>query len=199
MLSIVLIAFTGIVLGISMAAPPGPVMTIIMNRSLIRVRSGFLVGMGAMTADIILLAIVYELNDIINFSTVEPYIFLIGGIFFLYLSYMIFYKRNENDIGTTDRSGKNSYLKGLAIGIVNPMQIGWWLTAGLGILRTEGITPYYFFYGGIIVYVFLFSLLINRAFIKFGPRLKTGISLFSIVVLLGFAFYFLYSFSLLFI
>lgn len=199
MLPIFLLAFTGIVLGISMAAPPGPVMSIIMNRSLNSVRSGFLVGMGAMTADLILLGLVYELNATVNFSMVEPFIFLIGGIFFVYLAYMIYHKRNDTDTELTNEAGKNSYLRGLAIGIVNPMQIGWWITAGLGILRTEGITPYYFFYLGIIVYVFLFSLLINRTFIKFGSLMKTGISLFSILVLLGFAIYFIYAFFLSFL
>ncbi len=199
MLPIFLLAFTGIVLGISMAAPPGPVMSIIMNRSLNSVRSGFLVGMGAMTADLILLGLVYELNATVNFSMVEPFIFLIGGVFFAYLAYMIYHKRNDTDTELTNEEGKNSYFKGLAIGIVNPMQIGWWITAGLGILRTEGITPYYFFYLGIIVYVFLFSLLINRTFIKFGSLMKTGISLFSILVLLGFAIYFIYAFFLSFL
>ena len=199
MLPIFLLAFTGIVLGISMAAPPGPVMSIIMNRSLNSVRSGFLVGMGAMTADLILLGLVYELNATVNFSMVEPFIFLIGGVFFVYLAYMIYHKRNDTDPELTNEAGKNSYLRGLAIGIVNPMQIGWWITAGLGILRTEGITPYYFFYLGIIVYVFLFSLLINRTFIKFGTLMKTGISLFSILVLLGFAIYFIYAFFLSFL
>lgn len=199
MLSIFLLAFTGVVLGISMAAPPGPVMTIIMNHSLNSVRSGFLVGMGAMTADLILLSLIYELNATVNFSKIEPLIFLIGGIFFVYLAYMIYHKRNDTQPELTNETGKNSYLRGLTIGIVNPMQIGWWITAGLSILRTEGITPYYFFYLGIIVYVFLFSLFINRTFIKFGSLMKTGISIFSIIVLLGFAIYFIYAFFLSFL
>ncbi len=195
MLSFIIIALTGVILGISMAAPPGPVMTIIMNRSLNGVKQGFLVGMGAMTADIILLLVVLELNSVVNFSIVEPYVFLAGGLFFVYLAYKIFNKRNEEIEDTHDEIRSGNYLRGLTVGILNPMQIGWWLTAGLGILRTEGITPYYFFYAGIIGYVLLFSFFINRAYIKFGSTLKKGISIFSVIVLLGFGIYFLYAFT----
>ena len=196
-LNFILIAIAGFFLGVSMAAPPGPVMTMIMNRALVSVKSGFWVGMGAMTADLILLAIVYELNASINLTLVEPFIFLLGGFYFIYLGIKIFRSINEDEKGIVEEEKLHySFSKGLTTGLVNPMQIGWWLTAGLSVIESNGLTTFYFFYAGIIAYVVLISFMINKSYLKFGEMLKYGVSVFSLFVLTGFGIYFIYSFIL---
>ena len=190
-----LIIFTGLVLGISMAAPPGPVMTMIMKKSLRSVTSGFLVGMGAMTADIILLAIVIFLRKIVNLTKFEPITFLLGGIYFIYLALKIGTELKNKNVQESPENIKDfSYFKGLITGILNPMQIGWWLTAGLSILEAEGISPFYFFYVGIVIYVYFLCLLIYRSHKKFQERVSLFVNVFSVFVLLGFGAYFIFSF-----
>jgi threonine/homoserine/homoserine lactone efflux protein len=189
------IVITGLFLGLSMAAPPGPVMAMILKKSMDSVKSGFLIGMGAMTADLILLAIVYTLNKSVNLKSIMPEVFLLGGLYFIYLSLNIFLELTGKRRDTNQTTKENSsYLKGLTTGILNPMQIGWWLTAGLSILDTEGITPYYFFYMGIIIYVYVICILINKSYGKFEKKVSYSVNIFSILILFTFGLYFIYSF-----
>lgn len=185
----------GFVLGVTMAAPPGPVMTVIMRKSLVDIKSGFLVGMGAMTADVILLLLLLLLKSYVNLKTYDPIIFILGGFYFIYLALDIlleFLHRERNN--TTKIVSDYSYFKGLTTGLLNPMQIGWWLTAGLSIVESYGITPFYFFYIGIMVYIYFLSLIIYKSHAKYQDKVSLIVNAFSVTVLLAFGAYFILSF-----
>ncbi len=188
----------GLILGVSMAAPPGPVMTVIMKKSLGSVKAGFLVGMGAMTADLILLILVLLLKNYVDLKAYEPLTFILGGLYFIYLALKILSEVINKDVESRlESSADFSYLKGLFTGILNPMQIGWWLTAGLGIIEADGISPFYFFYIGIIVYVYLLCLVIYKTHARYQEKVSFVVNIFSIFVLLGFGSYFIFSFLIL--
>ena len=64
---------TGVGIGLSLAAPPGPVNAVIASHTVTRSwRAGFLVGVGATTADTIFLAITILARSVV--AGIEPYV-----------------------------------------------------------------------------------------------------------------------------
>jgi threonine/homoserine/homoserine lactone efflux protein len=80
--------FKGILIGLSMAAPPGPIGILCLNRTLAEgPRRGFLCGLGAATADAL-----YALAGSVALSAIAQWIIddrtalrLLGGVFLVYL------------------------------------------------------------------------------------------------------------------
>lgn len=191
MISPILILF-GASLGISMAAPPGPITAMIIQKSKTSSRSGFVVGLGAMTADFSLMLMVIILRNTVNLHPFYNLLYFVGGAYFIFLGISIIKKINkpiEPDL--SEDTSKNGYFLGLFAGIFNPMQIGWWLTAGISILNAQGIVPFVFFYPGIALYLLVFTPLIYKSYGKWGESFEKGASVFSTIILFSFGFYFL--------
>jgi threonine/homoserine/homoserine lactone efflux protein len=80
----------GIVFGVALAAPPGPMNAIIAEESVVRGwLSGFTAGLGAMTADFcfFLLALFGVVTFVQNAPTVRGVMILAGGLLMLYFAY----------------------------------------------------------------------------------------------------------------
>lgn len=184
----VLIALFGIVLGVSLAGPPGPVTAIMVKKSTESVFRGVSVGFGAMSADFILMLLTFFFRSRIDLTQYDPYIFLLGAFFFIMLALLIL-RSGEDKSNLRYNSG---YLAGLSVGIVNPMQIGWWLTAGLGFYTRFGLLPFYFLFAGILFWIFFLAVLVNRFSNRYGKIVNTGIKIFSITALTAFGAYFAY-------
>ncbi len=188
-LNILVVATVGAFLGVSLAGPPGPVTAILVNRSMKSVAAGFYVGMGAMTADFILMVLILLFGQITDLSRYNNYIYVLGAFFFFYLSYAIGRSKEGKSSGQRKGSG---YLAGLTIGLVNPMQIGWWFTAGLSVKQKFGYETFIFLFIGIIVWVIFLSYLIYRAAAKYGEKVEAAVKIFSILSLGFFGALFLY-------
>ncbi len=82
--------FSGLLLGYSLAMPPGPMNTLIVAWSLRSIRHGFAVGAGAMSADFLfmLLTLYGVLSGLGGGQFFAPF-HAAGGLFFLYLAYKI--------------------------------------------------------------------------------------------------------------
>lgn len=180
----------GLFLGVSLAAPPGPVTSIIIKRSVNSAYRGILVGFGAMTADFILLLIVIFSNTFLVFSIYEKWIYLLGSVITFYFSYNLV--RNYRRKIDYNRSG--SYMAGFTIGLVNPFQIIWWLTSGLAFLLKFGLQVFYFLFLGTTVWVVFLSFTIKRLSEAYGEKIVRAASLFSLAVLVFFASLFFYLF-----
>ncbi len=184
----------GTSLGISMAAPPGPITAMIVDRSRSSVKSGLLVGFGAMTADFILMIFVLYLRNSINLSSIYDELYAIGGIYFIILGFSILKNLpdTQNEVKLPSEHNYFGYLKGFATGMMNPLQIGWWLTAGISVMNNQGIEPFYFFYPGIILYLFIFSIIVKKSYLKWGIKFEMAASIFSSAILFIFGFYFFF-------
>lgn len=188
-------AVLGVALGLSLAGPPGPVTAIIVNESRSSAFSGFMVGMGAMTSDFILMLIVFTFYSAISSSKIDLFLYPVGAALFL-ITGVLALKSGDSD----EKPKGKGYLTGLEIGIVNPFQIAWWTGAGLSVLESFGIFPFYFLFIGIILWVAFLSSAIRRSVIKFGARFSESVRLFSFSVQMIFAGFFIYLWlSLLFI
>ncbi|ART77003.1 amino acid transporter [Sutcliffiella horikoshii] len=118
------------VLGISLAAPVGPINLEMIKRG---ISSGFfaswLVGLGGMTADIIfLLIILIGLAPYLQIEWVELCMYGIGGGLLLYLGittiYGSFPKRKILELGQPIQ--RNSFLVGFSIAAFNPINFVFW-------------------------------------------------------------------------
>lgn len=188
-MDIFIIATVGILLGVSLAGPPGPVTAILVNRAMKSVTGGISVGMGAMTADFILMVLILLFGQLTDLTRFNNYIYILGAFFFFYLAYGIYKSSEESESYRKEGSG---YLAGLTIGLVNPMQIGWWLTAGLSVNQKFGFATFAFLFIGIVGWVVFLSMLIYKAAAKYGGKVELGVKIFSIASLGFFGVLFLY-------
>jgi threonine/homoserine/homoserine lactone efflux protein len=154
-------ALAGVALGLSLAAPPGPMNAIIAEESVLRGwGSGFRAGLGAMTADacffvLALLGVVAVVQDA---RMVRGVLFGLGGLLMLYFAYgtatdarAAFGGEAAERADETAADGGDSpdaqddvdnkgFRKAFALALTNPYQILWWLTAGVGLLDPGTVT-----------------------------------------------------------
>lgn len=127
-------AISAIVLGISLAAPVGPICLEIINRTL---RNGFLggiaVGIGGMTADALFMTTIYfGLGSLLTHVTTQAILYLCGCLFLAYLSIRTFKKAPESLWKDRHlyRPKKSIFWKcfytGLIIALINPINIMFW-------------------------------------------------------------------------
>ena len=131
-------AAAGLVIGLSLAAPPGPVNALIASRAVTRSwRSGFLVGCGAMTADAGFLALsVLAHSAVVGARGVLPYVALLGAAVMAYFAWGAARAggRVPGPAAPDVRAHAASYATGLTVNATSPYPILWWLTAGLALV-----------------------------------------------------------------
>ena len=124
---------TGILLGLGVAIPIGPLNILIMNYSLSSFRRGFALGMGAMSADI-LYFVLLSLGVLVVFDNTWIFksIALFGAIFLLYMAWACYKNASKMlaKISCTERGESllACYLKGLGLNSINPFIVGFWLS-----------------------------------------------------------------------
>ncbi|WP_435153894.1 LysE family translocator [Haladaptatus sp. DFWS20] len=130
-------ALAGVVLGLSLAAPPGPMNAVIAEESVLRGwRSGFSAGLGAMTADacFFVLALAGVIAVVKEAPLVRGIMVGVGGLLMLYFAYGAAKDASGTFTGEGGDADAKGFRKAFALAITNPYQIIWWLTAGVGLL-----------------------------------------------------------------
>jgi threonine/homoserine/homoserine lactone efflux protein len=180
----------GTLYGISLAAPPGPILAMMAQRTIISYLNGISVGFGAMTADFIFMIITLLLYGFIKNLPLFPF-YIIGSLFMMFLIYSSL-KSTKNEFKRGNEKSSNSYLLGLGIALVNPLQIGWWLTAGLTFISLFGIISVVGFFTGIIIWVLFFAFIVRKGYSINRGIASLAIKIFSIGTFFFFASYFMY-------
>ena len=186
----------GIGIGLSLAAPPGPVNAIIASHTVTRSwRAGFLVGLGATTADTIFLALsILARSAIAGIEPYVPFIALLGAgvmVFFAW-SAVRAWKRADTIVESRPEEHTRSYATGLSVNITSPYPILWWLTAGLVLINQLGSAVLIGFYGGLILWNTAFPLALREAQRRIA-RTYHAVLAFSIVCLFAFAAWLVWS------
>lgn len=124
----------GVALGLSLAAPPGPMNALIANESVVRGwKAGFWAGLGAMTADTVFFVLAY--GGVVAFlqhaPTLQAGMKVAGGLLLCYFAYGAAKSAHGGAERTDVRAG---FRKTFLAALTNPMQIVWWLTAGVALL-----------------------------------------------------------------
>ena len=178
-----------------MAVPPGPMNALIAAWSLRSFRHGFAVGAGAMSADFLLMLLTLALYGILKglgqrfFAPFHA----AGGLFFLYLAYKIGTAKPPQEGSAGWGHPLRGYLLGLSLGLVNPYQVGWWLTAGLSSIASFGVEWAAGLFLAILTWIIAFP-----AAVRSGWRLNSRltwltIKFFSVTVLAVFGVLFIYT------
>ncbi len=133
----------GLALGLSLAAPPGPMNAVIAEEAVTRGwRAGFFAGLGAMTADacFFVLALVGVVAFIQNAPTVETLMVGVGGVLMLYYAYGAF--RDAGSFSAAEPAEGRGFRKAFVLALANPYQMTWWLTAGVALLNPGEISAF---------------------------------------------------------
>lgn len=194
-----------ILLGLTLAAPIGPVNLEIIKRGLHSgFKQAFLTGAGAMCADTTyLILIFFGLTSFLNFVFMKIFLGIAGSLILIYLGVMstiVVFRKADATENKPHRLFKTSFVSGYVLAISSPMTIVWW-TGVFGALlaaQTQTQTNISAFFSclsillGCFLWVFFLALalhwgkkIINEKFIRF-------ITLIAGLFLIGFGISFLY-------
>ena len=132
-------ALAGVVFGLALAAPPGPMNAIIAEESVLGGwLAGFRAGLGAMIADVVFfgLAVLGVASIVEQRSGLRAAMVTVGGVLMLYFA--LDAARNVRTTLAPDASGDDQagrgFQKAFVLGLTNPFQVLFWLTVGVGLL-----------------------------------------------------------------
>jgi threonine/homoserine/homoserine lactone efflux protein len=179
----------GLILGFTLTVPPGPMNAFIASQTMSKGRAaGVLTGLGAMTADLVLGTFVYSARSVVDIHHYIRILYAAGAAVLIFLAYSSL--RGMNDGGSTAQ-GRRTYYRALILGITNPFQILWWVTAGLAFAYIGGIILLIGLFAAIAVWIVSFPVLLHTGTRKY-PGLRKIISTLSSLVMIAFAAYFVY-------
>ena len=190
-------ALAGALLGLSLAAPPGPVTAIMVSSSLHgRVRQAFLTACGAISADLCWLAL--SILGVLAVFHDHPrwlgYLGLAGAALLLWMAWGAWVSARR---GIQDSHTPGSWKLGFFTVLTSPISLAWWLANGALLYTSWGLPGIAAMFLSLILYSALFC----QAFRWLGTRAAKaalGVAYASVLVLLGFGLYVGYtSFSLL--
>ncbi len=134
----------GVVFGLALAAPPGPMNAVIAEESVLRGwTAGFRTGLGAMTADatFFVLSLLGVVAFVDRFPTVRGVMVGAGGLLMLYFAYGAAREVGESFTPTEEVAADGGetgagFRKAFLLAIANPYQILFWLTIGVALLES---------------------------------------------------------------
>jgi threonine/homoserine/homoserine lactone efflux protein len=176
----------GVVLGFSLVVPPGPMNAWIAAASVRSFRAGCVTGLGAMSADALLGAVVYLLARTVDLSAAVRFVYLVGAGVMAYLGARLV-RPSTASLG--DVPVDRRYLRALGVGLSNPFQVVWWLTAGVAFAYLGGIVLLLGLFGAIGVWIVAFPSAVHAG-ARRDARIAEGIRLASAGILIAFAVYF---------
>ena len=179
----------GLVLGFSLTIPPGPMNAFIVAHSVRSFRSGVTAGLGAMSADLVLGGVVFALRSAVDLSAEVRWVYVLGATVMVYFGVGLL--RPPKEVDSTEVAGVRTYTSALALGLSNPFQILWWLTAGLAFAYFGGWVLFVGLFGAIAIWIVAFPWAVHLGTGQ-RPRLGRALVVCSAALMFGFAGYFLF-------
>ncbi len=194
-----------VLLGLSLAAPIGPVNAAQMDRG---IKYGFwqawMVGLGATVADAFYMLLVYMgLVSYINTPFIKTFLWLFGSFVLLYTGIETFKKaatgKNSSDKDYTVHNSR-SFMAGFLMSLTNPLTILFWLGI-YGSILAETAAKYSMeslllysaaIFSGILMWDFTMAIVSSGFRKMLADRILDGISKLSGLSLIGFGCYFGY-------
>ena len=140
----------GLLFGLALAAPPGPMNAIIAEESVVRGwAAGFTAGLGAMVADVVffVLALAGVATFVEEWPQLRASMVTVGGVLMLYFALDAARSARMTLTEIESAGDARGFQKALVLGLTNPFQILFWLTVGVALLNPGTIdvlayTPY---------------------------------------------------------
>ncbi|MDY6775527.1 MAG: LysE family transporter [Halobacteria archaeon] len=192
---------SGVLLGLSLAAPPGPMNAVIAEETALgSLRDGFRAGLGALTADTVFCVLsVAGLLAVVG-SRTRTLLYALGGLLMLYFGYSAvsdirsgdtFGFRADADTHAED-GGRRGFTKAFVLALTNPYQIAWWLTAGVTLVESRPVALVGFFVG-ILVWITVFPTGLSLGSERFDGGFARGVTYLSGGILTAFGVFFIYT------
>ncbi|TYR80567.1 amino acid transporter [Priestia megaterium] len=189
----ILIAIHQTILGVSLAAPVGPINIEMIKRGITGgFWSSWFVGLGGMTADILFMLLI--LVGLTSFIELQPVTLCLYAVGFFMLSYVgiksITQALSTSFLITTDRNEieGSSYITGLLIALTNPLNIVFWFGV-FGSTLSETIINhswlYVFLYSFFIIFGILIWNLTIAGIMHFARRFVNAAALRTVTVIAG--------------
>jgi threonine/homoserine/homoserine lactone efflux protein len=178
----------GLALGFSLTVPPGPMNGLIAARASRHLRDGIITGAGAMSADLVLGALVFLVRSAVDLAALLRYLDAVGAA--VLTAFGILTLRHRHDDPASSVPPGRVYLHALGLGLGNPFQIVWWVTAGLAFAYLGGLPLLAGLFGAVAIWILAFPWAIHAGVRRY-PKVRDGIVLGSAVIMFGFAAYFL--------
>ena len=179
----------GLALGLSLAAPPGPMNAIIAREaSRHGAKAGIRAGIAAPIVDTIYLAlIVFGVQRLFSLDRFFPYMAAAGALLMAYFAWGTVKTRAPK---TQDQAAMSSapvtFGSVFMLSLVNPLQLAWWITAGSAFLEHEGAWGIGAFLAGIFSWVVAFSYAVSHG-AKRWPNFEPLVTVLSADLLAVFA------------
>ena len=181
-------ALAGALLGLSLAAPPGPVTAVMVSASLHgRVRQAFLTACGAISADLCWLSL--SILGVLTVFHTHPrwlgYLGLAGAPLLLWMAWGAWVSARR---GIEDSQASGSWKLGFITVLTSPISLAWWLANGALLYTSWGLAGI----AGMFLSLVVYSALFCEAFRWLGTRaarVAVGMAYGSVLVLAAFGFY----------
>lgn len=161
--------FKNILLGISLAAPIGPVSIETIKQGLTHgFKRAFSLVFGAAIGDLATMFVVYfSLSKFIDIPLVKMTLWMFGAVILLYLGMGSIRQSFQKGQMLQDflPSERNVFVLGFVLAVVNPMSIVWWLgvigslvqDVGPELNFIENMLPYFSIFVGVLIWGFFLS------------------------------------------
>ncbi len=126
----------GVLFGLALAAPPGPMNAVIAEESVVRGwLAGFRAGLGAMSADLVflVLALAGVVTVVERYPTLRGGMVVVGGVLMLYFA-LDAARSTGATLAGEETGASHGFSKAFLLALTNPYQILFWLTVGVGLL-----------------------------------------------------------------
>jgi threonine/homoserine/homoserine lactone efflux protein len=184
---------SGAILGLSIAAPPGPANAAAAYQATRSWWAGWTTLLGATTADGIFFLLTYfGLTALVSSGEVRNALFAVGGLFMFYLAFSTLKNARKSPGLSASRADRVPYLLGLTIGLTSPFQLAWWIAVGVGMVTRFGGSIVAGFFTGIVAWTLFFSTLVHEGVSRYARVYPVLVGV-SGVILLAFGGWFLYS------
>lgn len=179
----------GLVLGFSLTIPPGPMNAFIASQSVRSFHEGVWAGLGAMSADLVLGVLVFALHSEFDLAAEVRWIYLLGAVVMVYLGVSLLRPKPQAPVPAT--GGSRTYAKALGLGLSNPFQILWWLTAGLAFAYLGGLVLFVGIFAAIAVWIVAFPWALHIG-TRERPEVARAVVIVSGIAIFAFAGWFLF-------
>ncbi|MBF0984243.1 MAG: LysE family translocator [Campylobacter sp.] len=186
----------GVLMGLGVSVPIGPVNVLIMSYALRSYTKALCLGLGAMSADTLYLALsAFGISQLAKIPIVFACISVFGAAFLLYIALGIYRDAKRSvQLKSVERGSHAAVFgKGFLLNIFNPYVIMFWLSVSVSIGREHFWLALAGLVCGILSWITLFALAVYKSRAKISDRAARAFAYISALILLFFALKLIYA------